>query len=88
MIAGTGTARLNFGFTDYSNKPDIIKAINNLPIIAGSGNDVAGAARTLLNSAFQGSYCPLRNSSQCIAMLLFGDKADNNTAVDEVSQVI
>jgi hypothetical protein len=84
-FAGSGTARLNFGFSQYSTKADILSAIRTLPKISGSGNDIAGAILLLQNSLFLN--CPLRNNSQCVAMILYDNNADNATAVNLAAQV-
>ena len=86
MVAGPGTATVNFNFNQYSTKDDIKNAIDALPRITGnSGNDVAGAMVLIRDSLFQS--CPLRTNSQCVALILYDDGADNTTAVTAVAQV-
>jgi von Willebrand factor type A domain len=85
LLAGTNSARVNFGFNQYSSSSDIINAIKNLPRIVGSGNDVAGAILTLQNQVFVS--CPLRNNSQCVAMILYDNNADSAVAANAAAQV-
>ena len=82
LLIGQGSATLNFGFTQYSTKADIINAINNLPIISGSQYYAGEAANKILNDVLQG--CPLRTNSQCTAMMLYADIPNDGKAADEV----
>jgi hypothetical protein len=84
-FAGTNSARLNFNFTQYSTKSEIVDAISNLPKIIGSGNDVASAELMLKNSLFVD--CPLRNNSLCVALILYDNAADSSVAVNTAAQV-
>ena len=70
----------------YKQVEDQIKnAIIALPSISGSGTGVSSAMVLIRDQLFQS--CPLRTGSQCVALILYDDGADNTTAVDIVAQV-
>jgi von Willebrand factor type A domain len=84
-FSGTNSATLNFDFTQYSTKSEIVDAISNLPKIIGNGNDVASAELMLKNSLFMD--CPLRSNSQCVAVILYDNYTDDPAAVNTAAQV-
>ena len=86
----TGSAVVNFGFESYSSKDEILVAISNLQQLSGTGNDVAGALETMKTSIFTKDsvyQCPLRTGSQCVALIIYSENADNKTLVTDLQQV-
>jgi von Willebrand factor type A domain len=76
---------LNFDFNRHSSKSEILDAINNLPMINGSGSATAAAMKLLGDGVFPS--CPLRSRSQCVALVISDSKSDDKAAIMDVEQV-
>jgi len=90
LILSAGSAEAQFDLDDYNTKDELMRAIEALPMISSSGNDITGAMRTLRTDVLSYGWRGYNNFIQKVALTLVDQRAPNtgpNTGLADAYQV-
>ena len=88
ILYNAGKAVEQFNLGRYSNKADLIQAIEALPMITTRGNDIVGAMRMLLNRVLAYGWRGHEHWIQKVALVFTDERAPNSRDLEEAFQVL
>jgi len=87
MILHAGSVGQYFNLGAYGNSADLISAINALPMVTTSGNDIAGAMSDLRTQVLAFGWRGYNNWIQKVALIFTDNRAQNQGALGTAYQV-
>jgi len=88
MILHTGSVGQYFDLGQYGNMDDLVRAIEALPMVTTSGNDIAGAMRALRTQVLARGFRRYNNWIQKVALTFTDDRAPNQQALSDACEVL
>ena len=83
-----GDSQAQFDLDDYQTKDALISAIEALPMISASGNNISGAMRTLRQEVLSFGWRGYDNYIQKVAMTFTDERARDSEALTRAYQVL
>ena len=87
MVLDVGSVAVHFNLGRYSSHAELATAIEALPIVNVSGNDIPGAMQNLLTQVLAHGYRS-NDKIQNVALIFTDERAPNRPEVEAAYQVL